>query len=165
MKTCFLSVFVLLMLATAGCTSDPVPLSDEESQQISQQISVMHDSLKSAWERGDALDLKRYQLAAGVITYDQTRFSGEAFHNWADGKGTNAAKQKVSAFKNLRIDVLSRESAVSSWDFTFAFLDSLGSPGKEKVALMTHVWVKDVDDWRILHVHESTYDPPEGESE
>ncbi len=156
MKQLALSLASVLIII--GCTSEPASLRDEQHSEIVEQLTAMHDSLRLAWMSGDAASQGRYHLAEGMITYDSRRFTGEAFQGWAERTGTDGPKQQVGELRNLQIDVASSSSAHSVFDYEFAFLDSLGNPNKEMVALMTLAWAKADDHWRVLHLHESTYD-------
>ena len=157
--------FLALATGFSGCGRDPGVLGDADRLEIVEQITAMHDSLRTAWIDGDATAQGRYHLADGIITYDRRRFTGEAFHGWAARTGTNGPKQQVGALRNLQIDVRGREAAASVFDYNYAFLDSLGAPRTEMTALMTLAWVKTDAGWRVLHLHESTFEVEEAPTE
>ena len=155
-----LASFLALVMWVSGCggDGDGDVMSGTERLEIVERITAMHDSLRTAWIEGDAEAQGRYHLAEGVITYDRRRFTGEAFHGWAARTGKNGPKQQVGTLKNLQIDVRSRETAASVFEYDYAFLDSLGAPRTEMVALMTLAWVNTDAGWRVLHLHESTFE-------
>jgi hypothetical protein len=53
-------------------------------------------------------------------------------------------------FGNLRCAV------VASWVNTFIETNAAGQRQPEMLALMTQVWVREDDGWKVLHSHEST---------
>ena len=52
--------------------------------------------------------------------------------------------------------MLARDAVVVSWVNTFVETDAAGQRQPEMLALMTQVWVRDDEGWKILHSHEST---------
>ena len=52
--------------------------------------------------------------------------------------------------------MLARDAVVVSWVNTFVETDAAGQRQSEMLALMTQVWVRDDEGWKILHSHEST---------
>jgi hypothetical protein len=63
---------------------------------------------------------------------------------------------EIGEFEDLRIDVLAADAAVASWHNRVTEIAVENQKVTEYVALMTQVWVREGEDWRLLHNHEST---------
>lgn len=150
-------LFAACLILFGGC-SDGSILAAEEKAAIVAELETLHESMRTALIEGNATVLGQIHSANGTITYDRSRFSGEAFLGWAERTGTGGRKQQVGPFENLQIDVLSGNAAASVFDFRYAFLDSLGVPGTAMRANKTLTWAKEDGHWKVLHLHESTWE-------
>jgi len=149
------SFFALLFLicAAIGCSRESTPISEVEKRSIEAEVQTALDSLVAAWSSLDAGAVNRHYSDASIDTYNGERSEPS---DWADGDYADLSKTEIEPFEDLRFDVLARDAVVVSWVNTFVETDAAGQRQPEMLALMTQVWVREGDGWKILHSHEST---------
>ena len=132
------------------------PVTETERREAIAGISVVVDSMNAAWRRADFAASDRPLLDEGLTTFNGSREPSSASKTFdANHPTTDFAGQYISNY-TPRYDILTPELAVTSSENDYAriSLDSTRQP--MQVALMTLVWKRTSDGWRILHYHEST---------
>jgi ketosteroid isomerase-like protein len=120
------------------------------------QISVVFDSINAAWRRADFPAVGRTMLDEGLTTDNGNRSSNAAARARAAKNPTGGlAGQYISRY-TPRYDVLSPDVAVTSSENDFARIGLDKAQEPMQVALMTIVWKRTDDGWRMLYYHEST---------
>ena len=153
MKRSNIIALLVLFFAAIGCSREDAPLSEAERRSIEAEVQTALDSLLAAWSSLDARAVNRHFSAASIDTYNGERSEPG---DWADANYDWLSKTEIRPFEDLRFDVLSRDAVVASWVNTFVETDAAGQRQPEMLALMTQVWVRERDGWKILHNHEST---------
>lgn len=131
-------------------------VTETERREAIAGISVVVDSMNAAWRRADFVASDRPLLDEGLTTFNGFREPSAASKAFDLNHPTsNFAGQYISDY-TPRYDVLTPDLAVTSSENDFAriALDSTRQP--MQVALMTLVWKRTSDGWRILYYHEST---------
>ena len=148
-------VLTALLLSAVACDS-PESVTENDRQAAIAEISIVLDSMNVAWQRADFIASNRPLLDEGLFTMN--------------GKRVQSKEEKASAMKNPsygiagqyisdytpRYDVLTRDFAITTSENDFARIAMDGTQGPMQVALMTLVWKRTSDGWRIFHYHEST---------
>ncbi len=133
------------------------PLTDAQRTAAIAEIGVVLDSINAGWRRADFVASQRPTLDDGVMT-----FNGYSRMSMADAKARTAsassplAGQYIADYQ-VRYDVLSPDVAVTTWENDFARIRQDSSRGPMQVALMSLVWKRTGEGWRILYYHESTW--------
>lgn len=148
-------MLISVAFAVAAC-SRPGPVTETERRAAIAGISVVLDSMNAAWRRADFMASDRPLLDEGLVTFNGFRSPVAAARARTTKNPTGGFAGQYIADYTARYDVLSRDVAVTTWENDFAriALDSTRQP--MQVALMTLVWKRTPDGWRILYYHEST---------
>ncbi len=149
-------VLISVACALTSC-SRPGPVTEAERREAIAGISAVLDSMNAAWRRADFAASDRPLLDEGLMTFNGSREASSATKAFdRDHPASDIAGQYISDY-TPRYDVLTPDLAVTSSENDFAkiALDNTRQP--MQVALMTLVWKRTRDGWRILHYHESTW--------
>ena len=142
-------------LAITACSRQDRVTETEHREAIA-GISKVVDSMNAAWRRADFVASDRPLLDEGLTTFNGFREASAASKDFdLNHRTTEFAGQYISDY-TPRYDILTPDLAVTSSENDFAriALDSTRQP--MQVALMTLVWKRTGDGWRILYYHEST---------
>ena len=144
-----------------GCDSAEVAIKDQDRLAVEAELKERLESLKTAWLNLDAKAVVTHYADTSIDTYNGERASAEQLDAWSNAGYQDLAKTEIGALQNLRIDVLTRDAAVVSWENRFTETNAAGERKPEMLALMTQVWIRENGKWLILHSHESTQPAPE----
>ena len=112
--------------------------------------------MNAAWRRADFAASDRPLLDEGLTTFNGSREPSSASKALlVNHPTTDFAGQYISDY-TPRYDVLTPELAVTSSENDYARIALDGTRQPMQVALMTLVWKRTSDGWRILYYHEST---------
>jgi hypothetical protein len=153
MKRSRFFALVFFFCAAIGCSREYTPISKAERSAIEADVQTALDSLLAAWSSLDARAVNRHYSDASIDTYNGERSQPS---DWSDSDYDGLSETEVQPFENLRFDVLAHDAVVVSWMNTFIETDAAGQRQPEMLALMTQVWVREDEGWKILHSHEST---------
>jgi ketosteroid isomerase-like protein len=146
---------LLLLVATTGCTSQ-ASLSDDDRRAVMAEVSTVLEAMNDAWRRGDNVAANQALRDDGVLTFNGARMpttaAKAAIAQSAGGRGPGQYIGEVRP----RHDVLSRDLVVTTFENDFARRAADGTQEPMQVGLMTLLWTRTPDGWRILHYHEST---------
>lgn len=143
---------ISLLFAVTGCSSSGQVTKSGRRAAIA-EISVVLDSMNTAWRHADFAAANRPFLDDGVMTFNGHRRSGEA------AKATTAKSRfsgQYVADYTPHYDILTRDLAVTTWENDFARIAMDGTRGPMQKAFITIVWKRTADGWHILVYHEST---------
>lgn len=144
----------LLLSAVAGDSPESVTKNDRQAAIA--EISIVLDSMNVAWRRADFIASNRPLLDEGLFTMNGNRVeSTEEKSSAMKNPSYGFAGQYISDY-TPRYDILTRDFAITTWKNDFARIAMDGTQGPMQEALMTLVWKRTSDGWRILHYHEST---------
>ena len=145
---------LLCAFVLVACTPEDTVTEAQRNAAIA-EIAIVLDSINDAWRRADFVASERPMLDDGLMTFNGNRMSISASKARAGEAPSEFAGQYISEY-TVRYDVLSPNVAVTSWKNDFARIRQDSSQGPMQVALMTLVWERTDDGWRILYYHEST---------
>lgn len=149
---------VILMsaaLAVTACARRDRVTEIERHEAIA-GISMVVDSMNAAWRRGDIVASDRPLLDEGLTTFNGFREASAASKAFdLHHPPSEFAGQYISDY-TPRYDVLTPDLAVTSSENDYARIASDSTRQPMQVALMTLVWKRTGDGWRILFYHEST---------
>lgn len=150
------SLIIAACIAASGCTSDSQNLTSEKENEIRVEITKQIDDLRGAWANLDAPAVVSFYSERSIDTYNGERGPYAEMVDWAAVGYTDITGTDIGPFEDFRVDVLSEHAAVASWHNS-VIETSTASPDSSKYkAFMTQVWIREGNDWRILHNHEST---------
>lgn len=158
MKYPTLCLIIAACIAASSCTSDSQNLTSEKEDEIRVEITKQVDNLRGAWANLDAPAVVSFFSERSRDTYNGERFSYAEQVDWAAVGYTNISGTDIGPFEDFRVDVLSEHAAVASWHNSVIETSTASSDNSKYIAFMTQVWVREGNDWRILHNHESTID-------
>ena len=140
----------------SGCENGAHSMTAEQRKEVEMQVSQQIDLIRNAWENLDADALVSFYSEHSRDTYDGERLSIAGLRKWAVTGYEDIASTRIGNLEDLRIDVLSRYSAVVSWHNRVTEVSVEEYEISEYIALMTQVRVREGGEWRILHNHAST---------
>jgi ketosteroid isomerase-like protein len=152
---------VAILISMHGCDSTEGAIADQNRLAVEAELKERLESLKTAWLNLDAKAVVAHYADTGIDTYNGDRASAKQLYAWAETGYQDLAKTEIGPFQNLRIDVLARDAAVTSWENRFTETNAAGVRQPETLALMTQVWIRESGQWLILHNHESTQPAPD----
>ena len=149
------STVMSLLLATGACSS-PGSVTEKDRRAATAGISVVLDSMNAAWRRADFVAAADPILDKGVITLNGFRAPAGKQKAVNRRSPTGGIAGQYIGDYTPRYDVLTSDLAVTTSENDFARIAMDSSRGPMQVALMTIVWKRTPDGWRILYTHEST---------
>ena len=156
MKFPTLCLFVGAAIAASSCTGNSRNLTMEREKEVEIEITKQIDDLRKAWEDLDASAVVSFYSERTRDTYNGERVSYSGLADWATAGYTDITGTDIGAFEDFRVDVLSEDAAVASWHNSVSETYSADPDSERYRAYMTQVWVREGNDWRTLHNHEST---------
>lgn len=148
-------VITALLLSVVACGSRETVTENDRQAAIS-EISMVLDSMNVAWRRADFIASSRPLLDEGLMTFNGYRVqSTEAKASVMKNPSLGFAGQYIPDY-TPRYDIPTRDFAITTWENDFARIAMDSTQGPMQVGLMTLVWKRTSDGWRILHYHEST---------
>lgn len=158
MKFSILFLIIGAAIATSSCASQSRNLAAEREKEVEIEIGRQIENLRRAWANLDATAVASFFSERSRDTYNGERLSYTELLDWAAAGYTDISGTDIGPFEDFRIDVLSADAAVASWHNTVNETWTAGADPVQYRAFMTQVWVREGNDWRILHNHESTLD-------
>ena len=149
-------LIIAACIAASSCTSDSQNLTSERENEIRREITKQVDDLRGAWASLDAPGVVSFFSERSRDTYNGDRGSYAEQVEWAAGGYTNITGTDIGPFEDFRVDVLSEHAAVASWHNSVIETSTDSPESSQYIAFMTQVWIREGNDWRILHNHEST---------
>ncbi len=147
---------VLLLTGLCAC-SDPSHVTLNDQENVRRGITQVITSMNDAWRHADFERSNAPLLDEAVMTFNASRLSGSATKSRIGAR--TIAGQYISTYKP-DFNVLSPDIAVTTWENDFARIGLDGVKGPMQEALMTIVWQRTKDEWRIAAYHESTRPKP-----
>jgi ketosteroid isomerase-like protein len=156
MKLRMACAVLVVGVGITACEPNSPAVTVDQRKMIEHQISEQVGLMREAWAGMDAHAVVSFYAEQSRDTFNGDRSTIDAIRSWANEGYSDLAKVEIGVFEDLRIDVLSADAAVASWHNRVTEIAKGDPKATEYVALMTQVWVREGEDWRLLHNHEST---------
>jgi ketosteroid isomerase-like protein len=156
MKTRLAFAVLVASVGITACEPNAPSVTVDQRKMIENQISAQVGQMREAWASMDAHAVVSFYSEQSRDTFNGDRSTIDAIRTWANEGYDYLVNVEIGEFEDLRIDVLAADAAVASWHNRVTEIAVENQKVTEYVALMTQVWVREGEDWRLLHNHEST---------
>jgi ketosteroid isomerase-like protein len=154
MKKMSLWIAVFLMLALAGCTAAPAPVTENATA----EFKPLAEKMTAAWA---ALDVDKaapfYAKDAGLVFYDAAPLKYTGWNEYAQG-----SKKTFAEWKSLQMELGAdfqafKRGDIAWWTYTTHIEVETKAGGKMSMDVRgTDILEKRGADWLIVHEHFST---------
>ena len=132
--------------------------TEKESQQIVEQILFTTEKYNKAWETLDMENVAQFHSDGSFRYYRNMKLgvsSNDEFKKQMP-KHMNALKSWKIEVSNPVVQVLDRNAAVIGFTGKAEMVTKDNKVSDFGTGAYTYVWKKVNDEWRIVHIHEST---------
>ena len=159
MKPVYFLLFAFGMLLFAGCQDKPHQLTIVEKKEIQKEVQDKYDQMIKAINKLDARAWSEFMRKDGFISaFLGTEYYGtrKDYVEVITGFFSERDKQKVEPTA-VQVTALSMEHALLTSEEVAEVRLNNGQMQKFK-HVFTLLWKKEIDGWKIIHVHEAWQD-------
>ncbi|MBX7540196.1 nuclear transport factor 2 family protein [Qipengyuania sphaerica] len=157
----YLALAGVLMMTAACEASTDAQHTDEAAVESNREadldeIGQTIDAMNETWRSGGNILKPEFVMEEGWHTFNGTRWPmAEGLERVRNRPKTPSGSQEIPDYK-VKFDVLGPDVIVTTSENEFVRISPDGERQPSQIALMTLVWKRTDEGWRIRHFHEST---------